>query len=305
MKIKTLFLGTGWQSLETLKTLFSDARFDIVGIITQPDKPVGRKQILTPSDVKHFGIENNITVIHTENNKEKYQEALDIFKPELIVCIAYGEIVPGFFLDYPKYKSVNIHFSLLPKYRGAVPIQMAILKGEKVTGISIVQMVQKLDAGPIIKEYEEEILDTDTNQSLRERLVKKGSEVLPDVLEQWCKGELKAVDQDENQATYCYEREVAKEHAQINFETMEAQYIERMVRAFIPWPVVWCMLNDLRVKIFESRVVEDTVLKPGEIKVVDNRLIVGTKEKSIEFLKLQPEGKIVMDVKQYLAGNKV
>ncbi|HVX92862.1 MAG TPA: methionyl-tRNA formyltransferase [Candidatus Dojkabacteria bacterium] len=305
MKIKTLFLGTGWQSLETLKSLFNDSRFEIIGIITQPDKPVGRKQELTPSDVKKFGLENNIPVFHTEKLKEKYQEALDLFKPELIVCIAFGEIVPEFFLEYPKYKSINIHFSLLPKYRGAVPIQMAILKGEKITGISIVQMVQKLDAGPILKEYEEEIFDTDTNQTLRERLVKKGSEVLPDVLEQWCKGEIKAKEQDEAQATYCYEREIAKEQAQINFETMDAQYIERMVRAFIPWPVVWCMLNNIRVKIFEAKVVEDIVLKPGEIKVSENRLIVGTKEKSIEFLKLQPEGKTVMDVKQYLAGKKI
>jgi methionyl-tRNA formyltransferase len=168
MKIKTLFLGTGWQSLETLKALYNDRRFEIVGIITPSDKPVGRKHELTPSDVKKFGLENNIPVFHTEKQKEKYQEALDLFKPELIVCIAYGEIVPGFFLDYPKYKSINIHFSLLPKYRGAVPIQMAILKGEKVTGISIVQMVEKLDAGPVIKEYEEQILDTDTNQTLRE-----------------------------------------------------------------------------------------------------------------------------------------
>lgn len=301
-KIKTLFLGTGWQSLETLKTLYNDPRFEIVGLITPPDKPVGRKQILTPSEVKQFGIENSIPVFHTDRNKEKYQEALELFKPELIVCIAYGEIIPGFFLDYPKYKSINIHFSLLPKYRGAVPIQMAILKGEKITGISIVQMIEKLDAGPILKEYEEQILDTDTNQTLREKLVKKGCEVLPDVLEQWCKGEIKAKEQEDTQATYCYERETSKEQAEINFETMEAEYIERMVRAFIPWPVAWCMLKEQRIKVFEAKVVEDTIVKPGEVKVIDNRLIIGTKDKAIEFLKLQPEGKNIMEAKQYIAG---
>jgi methionyl-tRNA formyltransferase len=129
--------------------------------------------------VKIFAIDNGIPVFHTEKNEEKYKEALDKFKPELVICKAFGEIVPRFFLEYPKYKAINIHFSLLPKYRGAVPIQKAILEGDKKTGITIMLMSEGLDEGDILEQFEEDILDNDTNQNLRERLVKKSREVLP------------------------------------------------------------------------------------------------------------------------------
>src|SRR5688500_1541504 len=120
-RIKTLFLGSNWESLETLKTLFLDERFELVGVITQPDKPSGRKQELTPTLVKVYAVENNIPVYITEGKPERYREALAIFDPELVVCKAFGEIIPEFFLETPKYKAINIHFSILPKYRGAVP----------------------------------------------------------------------------------------------------------------------------------------------------------------------------------------
>ena len=155
--VDTLFLGTDWESVETLQALNHNLRFNIVGVITTTDKPVGRKQTLTPSKVKEYALDSGIEVFHTDKNIDRYKKALELFKPELIVCKAFGEIVPEFFLQYPKYNSINIHFSILPKYRGAVPIQRAILDGEKETGISIMLMSKGLDEGDILKIFKEEI----------------------------------------------------------------------------------------------------------------------------------------------------
>ncbi len=303
--VKILFLGTDWESVETLEALNDDKRFDVIGIITQPDKEVGRKKISTPSKVKSFAQEHNIPVFHTEKKKEKYKEALETFKPELIVCKAFGEIIPKFFLDEPLYKAVNVHFSLLPKYRGAVPIQKAILEGEKKTGITIMLMSEGLDEGDILEQFEEDIFDSDTNQSLRERLVKKSREVLPDVLEKWINGEIKPQKQDNSLATYCWQKDISKENAEIDWENEEPEYIERKVRAMIPWPIAWTMMNGKRMKIFsaELREIESSV-KAGDIFMEEGELYIGTKDdcKMIKIKELQIEGKNKMTAEEYIRG---
>jgi len=303
--VRTLFLGSGWESVETLRSLDRDTRFDIVGVITTVDKPVGRDHVLTPSEVKHYSIENDIQVFHTEKDNEKYQEALSIFKPELVVCKAFGEIVPEFFLEYPKYKAINVHFSILPKYRGAVPIQKAILEGEKTTGISIMLMSKGLDEGDILKTYDEDILPKDTNQSLRERLVKKSSEILGDTLEEWVNGKIEPQKQNSNEATYCWQKDISKENAQIDWENMEAKYIERMVRAFIPWPVVWTQWNGKRLKLFDIETVEcDCNKNPGELFINDGKLLISTKPRDlcIQVNRLQLEGKQEMTSQEFING---
>lgn len=289
--IKTLFLGSNWESLETLKTLNKDDSFEIVGVITQPDKPAGRNQILTPTLVKQYASENNIPVFLTESKEEKYREALEVFKPDIIVCKAFGEIIPEFFLEYPKYKSINIHFSLLPKYRGAVPIQMAILNGDEVTGVTFVQMVAKLDAGKILKKIEEPILPNDTNQSLRERLVNISAKALPEVLIDWINGKIIGIEQDESMVTFCWQKDISKDKAEIKWSEMSAIQIDRMVRAFIPWPVAWCMFNGKRMKIFEVKISDLSYNSNEEYNVIDKKLIFKTKEGFIEVLELQIEGK--------------
>jgi len=277
--IKTIFLGSGWESVETLKALYIDERFDIVCVITTTDKPVGRKHVLTPSDVKRFADENGIEVFHTEKQTEKYQKALDLFNPELVVCKAFGEIVPSFFLEKPKFKAINVHFSLLPKYRGAVPIQKAILDGEKKTGISIMLMSEGLDEGDVLDMYEEEILPKDTNQTLRERLVTKSAEILGDVLERWVHGEIETKRQDSSRATYCWKEDISKKKAHIDWAIMSPEYIERMVRAFLPWPVVWTIVNDKRVKLFDVDIFNHNTKKaPGTLFVEGNNLLFSTKE---------------------------
>ena len=305
--VKTLFLGTDWESVETLKVLNDDSRFNIIGVVTQPDKKVGRKKEMTPSKVKSFALEKNIPVYHTEKKEGRYQEALNIFKPELVVCKAYGEIVPKFFLEYPKYKAINVHFSLLPKYRGAVPIQKAILEGEKVTGITIMLMTEGLDEGDILEQIEEDILDSDTNRSLRERLVKKSAEVLPDILENWINEKITPKKQDSSLATYCWQKDISKKNAKIDWEEEDPEYIRRKIRAMIPWPIAWIMMNGKRVKIFEADVVEMNYhSEPGEVLINDGNLYIGTKDPSkvINIKELQIEGKKRMSSQEYIRGIK-
>jgi methionyl-tRNA formyltransferase len=303
--VKTLFLGSGWESVETLKSLDKDPRFDIVGVITTVDKPVGRNRIMTPSDVKKYALSNDIRVFHTEKKEKKYRKALEIFEPELIVCKAFGEILPEFFIEYPKYKAINVHFSLLPKYRGAVPIQKAILESEKETGISIMLMSKGLDEGDILAVFKEKILPKDTNLSLRKRLVKKSSEVLGDVLEDWINGNIKPKKQDDSKATYCWQKDISKESARIDWEGMEPEYIERMVRAFIPWPIAWTEWEGRRVKLFDIDVIKcKNSRDPGELFVKNDVLLFGTKnrEKCIKVNELQLAGKKKMSAKEFIKG---
>jgi len=311
--VKTLFLGTDWESVETLKTLNEDGRFNIVGVITTVDKEVGRKQILTPSKVKEYALDSGIEVFHTEKNIDRYKEALEIFKPELIVCKAFGEIVPGFFLEYPKYKAINVHFSILPKYRGAVPIQKAILDGEKETGISIMLMSAGMDEGDVLEIYTEPILPNDTNLSLRERLVKKSAEVLGDVLERWINGEIAPTKQDDSKATYCWQKDISKENAEIKWNEMEPEYIERLVRAMIPWPIAWFTFNESNyenlkgknMKIFESEIVNDSSdLKAGSMYVKNDMLLFATKKEgiSLRVKELQIEGKNRIKERDFVNG---
>ncbi len=303
--VKTLFLGTDWESVETLDALFNDSRFDIVGVITQPDKKVGRKEEITPSKVKVFALDHHIPVFHTEKKEKKYQEALEKFDPELIVCKAFGEIVPKFFLEYPKYKAINIHFSLLPKYRGAVPIQKAILDGEKKTGITIMLMSEGLDEGDILEQFEEDIKKDDTNQSLRERLVRKSRELLPDILERWIKGEITPIRQDKSRASYCWQKDISKENAEIDWENENPEYIERKIRAMIPWPVTWTIMDGKRIKIFKAEVLEmKSSVQPGDIFTENSNLYIGTKNpnKMLKIKELQVEGKKRMTTEDYIRG---
>lgn len=312
MAIRTLFLGSNWEALATLKTLHEDSRFEIVAVITQPDKPVGRKKEIAPTEVKQFCLDNNIPVLHTEKIEERYREALEKFQPELLVCKSFGEIIPEFFLETPKYKAINVHFSLLPKYRGAIPIQKAILEGDTVTGISIVRMVKALDAGEVLATFEEKILPTDTNQTLRERLVIKSTEVLPEILMKWVAGEIESVPQDESEATYCWQKEISKESAQIDWETHDPEYIERMVRAMQPWPVAWTYYTEgRRLKIFKVELIDNREMMieliPGELKFHEERLFVGTKDKGslIQLIEIQLEGKKRMSAAEFARGQDI
>ena len=289
-KVKTIFLGTGWESVETLKTLHKSKEFEVVAVITTPDKPIGRKQIITPSDVKKYALENNIPVEQPDKVKERYIEIAQKYNPEIVICKAFGEIVPKEFLNYPKYGCINIHFSLLPKYRGAVPIQKALLDGEKETGITIMLMSEGLDEGDIIDTYTEEIRGDDTNISLRERLVKKSTEVLIPVLNKWINGEIVPIAQENSLATYCWQKDISKDKAEIKLEEYEPKYIDRMVRAFIPWPIAWIVLPESNnenlskktMKIYKAELTKGKkIIMPGMLWTDGRDVYVSTKEEGV------------------------
>jgi methionyl-tRNA formyltransferase len=311
--MKTVFLGTAWESLETLKVLHSDQNFEVVCVITTPDKPVGRKQTMTPSDVKKYAMENGIPVVHTERKRENYVKVLKKYEPEIVVCKAFGEIVPKEFLEYPKYGCINIHFSILPKYRGAVPIQKAILDGEKETGISIMLMSEGLDEGDVLEIFREDIRDDDTNATLRERLVRKSTEVLIPTLLKWINGEIQAKPQNDEEATYCWQRDISKEKAEILWDEYTPEYIERMVRAFVPWPIAWTVLgNELpksiagkKVKIFEAELVDIPSEKDaGKLFSKDGMVLFSTKDPlvSLRIKSFQLEGRNKTNESEFLNG---
>jgi len=312
-KVKTIFLGTGWESVETLKTLHKSKEFEVVAVITTPDKPIGRKQIVTPSDVKKYALEKNIPVEQPDKVKERYIEIAQKYNPEIVICKAFGEIVPKEFLDYPKYGCINIHFSLLPKYRGAVPIQKALLDGEKETGITIMLMSEGLDEGDIIDTYTEEIREDDTNISLRERLVKKSTEVLIPVLNKWINGEIVPIAQENSLATYCWQKDISKDKAEIKWEESEPKYIDRMVRAFIPWPIAWIVLPESNnenlskktMKIYKAEITKGKkIIMPGMLWTDGRDVYVSTKEKgiSLKLIDFQIEGRKRMGGREFLNG---
>ena len=312
-KVKTIFLGTGWESVETLKTLHKSKEFEVVAVITTPDKPIGRKQIVTPSDVKKYALEKNIPVEQPDKVKERYIEIAQKYNPEIVICKAFGEIVPKEFLDYPKYGCINIHFSLLPKFRGAVPIQKALLDGEKETGITIMLMSEGLDEGDIIDTYTEEIREDDTNISLRERLVKKSTEVLIPVLNKWINGEIVPIAQENSLASYCWQKDISKDKAEIKWEEYEPKYIDRMVRAFIPWPIAWIVLPESNnenlskktMKIYKAEITKGKkIIIPGMLWTDGRDVYVSTKEKgiSLKLIDFQIEGRKRMGGREFLNG---
>ena len=312
-KVKTIFLGTGWESVETLKTLHKSKEFEVVAVITTPDKPIGRKQIVTPSDVKKYALEKNIPVEQPDKVKERYIEIAQKYNPEIVICKAFGEIVPKEFLDYPKYGCINIHFSLLPKYRGAVPIQKALLDGEKETGITIMLMSEGLDEGDIIDTYTEEIREDDTNISLRERLVKKSTEVLIPVLNKWINGEIVPIAQENSLASYCWQKDISKDKAEIKWEEYEPKYIDRMVRAFIPWPIAWIVLPESNnenlskktMKIYKTEITKGKkIIMPGMLWTDGRDVYVSTKEEgvSLKLIDFQIEGRNRMGGREFLNG---
>lgn len=293
MRIKTIFIGSGEFAVPILNKLLQSDLIEITCVISQPDKPVGRKQILTPTPVSEFLQKNSIKInletpakirLEAENLLNKYQ-------PELIIVASYGQIIPENILNYPKYKALNIHGSLLPELRGAVPVQMSILNGVNKTGVTIQRMVYQMDAGPIVALREVELTNKETSDLLMDQLGSLGAELLIETLPKWIEGKIEEVPQNEMDATYCYKDDIAKHKAEITFET-DINLAERMVRAFYPWPIAWVKYNNKFIKIY-SAVIGTTITGLNNLKFIkkDKKLYLGLKNGSLEILELQEEGK--------------
>lgn len=296
--MNVLFMGTPDFAVPTLKKL-AESGHNIKAVITQPDKPVGRKQVLTPPDVKVCAEQLGLKVLQPEtlrnDNSIKEIKELD---PDVIVVVAYGKILPKAILDIPKYGCVNVHGSLLPKYRGAAPIQQAVLNGDKVTGVTTMYMGEGLDTGDILLTSETEIGENETSAELFDRLSELGADLLIKTLEGLEKGVITPVKQDEAQATYTVK--ITKAMCPIDWNK-PALEIHNQVRGLQTWPVAVSKLNGKDIKIHKTLLCDKSG-KAGEI-ICTEPLTVACGEKSVVIKELQLSGKKRMDSKSFLLGH--
>ncbi len=304
--MKIVFFGSPVLALPSLKKLLeTDHSIDL--IITQPDRPSGRGKKLMPCPVKKTALDLNIPYYQPLKIR-KDEIALDKIKeiePDLNVVVAYGQIIPSSIIYLPRYNSLNVHFSLLPKYRGASPVQKALLDGEAKTGITIFELNEKMDEGDILVQEEVNIFPDENAADLEARLAQKGADLLIKAIAQIDK--LKHRKQDHSQATYA--PKIRKEDGKIDW-TKNSLYIERRVRAFTPWPSAYAFLKDIRIKIHKGRKIEKETppgSSAGEISGIKKEGIeVCCGEGSIYLIEsLQPENRKRMDAYAFSLGAEI
>lgn len=297
--MKIVFMGTPDFAVPALKQLA--AAHEVAAVFTQPDKPVGRRQILTPPDVKVCAQELGIPVCQPQSMKtEDSLELLGSFAPEVIVVAAYGQILPKAVLDLPRYGCVNIHGSLLPKYRGASPIQTAVLNGDRVTGVTTMLMDVGLDTGDILLTKETEIGENETSEELFDRLSLLGGELIVETLAALERGEVIPKKQDESRATHT--SKIDKSLCPVDF-TKPARDIHNQIRGLYSWPMATAQIGGKRVKIHRARLADKSG-KAGTILSV-RPLVIACGEGSVEIVELQPEGKRKMTAEAFAAGHQL
>lgn len=285
-----LFLGTPEFALASLVALF-DAGFPIVGVVTQPDKPAARGQKIHPPPVARFAKEKSLTLFQPEKIRdESVLTALQALKPDFIVVAAYGKILPERLLKMARIECLNVHASILPEYRGAAPINQAILDDKKATGVSIMRVVKELDAGPVFLIQEIPIGDDDDAITLTHKLADVGAKVLVEAIERIASGKLVAKAQDQTKVTHV--SKITKEQALIDF-TKSARQIFNQVRALLPWPVANTLINGKRLKVYKTvALTTDSKKTPGEIIHLGQAgITVATTDHDLLITEVQLEGK--------------
>ena len=302
--LRVLFAGTPEFALPALQTLI-DRGCEIAAVLTQPDRPAGRGKQLRASPIKQLALENGLEVLQPQSLKDfDWQRKLVDLKPDLMVVVAYGLMIPAELLSLPRHGCWNIHASLLPRWRGAAPIQRAIEAGDRQTGVCIMQMGLSLDTGPVYHCVATEIGALDTAASLHDRLAEMGAEALGHCLELVVNDELpRPQAQDDSQSVYA--RKLTKAEAEIDWN-QPAKVLQRKIRAYNPWPVAWCELGGQRLRIWQAEVVESIADgNPAQIVSEEQSLIVGTAEKSLKILEIQRAGGQRMTAEQFLRAHHV
>jgi methionyl-tRNA formyltransferase len=297
--LRIVYMGTPDFAVPALKRL-AEAH-EVVGVFTQPDKPQGRKMILTPPDVKVCAEQLGLKVFQPASMKT--DEALALVKsldPDVIVVAAYGQILPKAVLDAPRFGCVNIHGSLLPKYRGAAPIQAAVLNGDKVTGVTTMLMDAGLDTGDILLTKETEIGENETSAELFDRLAVLGGELITETLTALENGSVTPKKQDSALATHT--SKISKALSPVDF-TKAAQEVHNQIRGLYSWPMATAEIGGKKVKIHKARLCDKNG-KPGEI-LSSKPLVIACAKGSIEILELQPEGKKKMTAEAFALGHKL
>ncbi|MCR5747692.1 MAG: methionyl-tRNA formyltransferase [Lachnospiraceae bacterium] len=302
--MKIVFMGTPDFAVNTLKAI-SDAGHETALVVTQPDRPKGRGGKLQMSDVKKAALELGLEIFQPE--KVKTAEACERIRscePDLIVVAAFGQILSREILDIPKYGCINVHASLLPRLRGASPIQTAILEGDKETGVTIQQMGEGLDTGDILAVRSLPIEDDDTGGSLFDKLAKLGAELAVETMEKISHGDIEPVPQDESRASYA--GKVDKSMGLIDWNK-KASELERLIRALDPWPCAYTMINGKTLKIWKASVKDGSSEEsPGTvIEVTKDEVTVACGEGELILKEVQMEGKKRLTVHDLLLGNRI
>ncbi|MEK7545274.1 MAG: methionyl-tRNA formyltransferase [Patescibacteria group bacterium] len=303
MQLQVVFFGTSEIGIPTLLALVENKKINLLTVITQPDQKAGRKGEITSPEVKIFAEQKNIPVLQPENLKgnEAFEQFLKNLKPDLFIVFSYGKILPPAILAIPKFGAVNIHTSLLPKFRGASPIQEALLQGEKQTGITMIKMNEKMDEGDIIFVKKMPIEENDDYISLEERLSILSGILIDPLIQDYTQGILKPLKQKNENATYCSKR--TKEDGKIDWEKENAQEVERKMKAFKKWPGIFTMWNGKRIKIQDGSTEESQPGKPGSLSFTEKNIMkIACKKGSFIPKKLQMEGKKEMGIEEFLRG---
>ena len=301
--MRIIFMGTPEFAAPAIDSLLA-AGHEIAAVFSQPDKPKGRGYAMTPPPVKVKALEHDIPVYQPTSMRDG--EALKIFheiQPDVGVVIAYGKILPQEILDAPKFGCINVHASLLPKYRGAAPIQWSVIDGESKTGVTTMQMDAGLDTGDMLMRSETDILPDETAGELHDRLSAMGAELIVKTLDALAKGELKPEKQDDSQT--CYAKMLTKELCAVDW-SKSAREIHNRIRGLSPWPVATAVLEGKKIKLHRSAISAMDVpeAKCGEIISLEP-LTVKCGQGAIELLELQAEGKKRMMSSEYLRGHKI
>lgn len=298
--MRIVFMGTPSFAVPSLKRLREDGH-EIALVVTQADKPVGRKQILTPPPVKEVALSLGISTFQPERLRtEEAYAVLAEQKADLFVVVAYGKILPQEILDLPKRGCINVHASLLPKYRGAAPIQWAVIHGEKETGVMTMQMDAGLDTGDILKTVRREIPSDMTGGELYDLLALDGAQVLSDTLRELEAGTLRAVPQ---QGESCYAPTLDKSLSPLDF-TKSAQTLCNQIRGLNPWPTASCLLNGKRIKVYTARVGEKTEAAAGTVVTLPLGVACGD-GRVLELTEIQAEGSKRMTAEAFCRGHAV
>ena len=302
-KYKIIFLGTPEFAIPSLEGLYE--KENVIAVVTQPDKPKGRGLKLSPSPIKTWALSKGLKVL--EPLKLKDSQVIETFKsflPDLIVVCAYGKILPKELLEIPKFGCWNIHASLLPKYRGASPINWAILEGEKETGITIILMDEGLDTGPILLQKKIPILEEDNAITLAKKLSLLGKEAILEAIELHKKGILKPFPQPEEGISYA--PILKKEDGFFTFEE-SAKIIERKAKAFLPWPAAFTYYKNKLLKVFSAKAIPiEHKEKPGTILDINKEgILVATSENAILLKEVQLEGKKKISAYEFACGQRL
>lgn len=301
--MRIVFMGTPDFSVPCLQALVDDGH-DVCAVFTQPDKPKGRHGVLSAPPVKELALKYDIPLYQPDSLKnDEIKSFFASLGADLAIVVAYGKILPEEFLNAPKYGCINMHASLLPKLRGAAPIQWSIINGEKRSGVTAMQMDKGLDTGDILLSESVEIRDDETAQELHDELSVLGAQVMRKTLLMLQKGVLSPIRQDDSQSTYA--PILTKELSAIDWQKSALQ-IHNQIRGLYPWPGASAVLNGKTLKIHSAKLLGKTQGEPGEVVFNDHRLCVACGDgNAVELLVIQAPGKKAMPVTDYLRGNPV